>query len=389
MTETPNRPEDDRPADDRLATPSGDGAVPPIPTPADLGFTAAPVEPAAPAATPVPPYGPPPTEYGAPPAYGAPQAYGAPSTYPAPQAYAAPSAYPAPPTYGAPPAYGSPAASAPSPSARNPFGLTALITGIVAIVLAAIPFAAFIAWLPAIAAVAFGIAALVTKRSAKRGQGLTGLILGSIAFVLSIIMSVVSVFLVAAVSINAVNDSIESGFDSGYTGDDTDVEGDPSYEADTQIVGGSAAGTAEDPFPIGETVEIARLGEPLYSITIVAPNLDADDLVAAEADDNDSAPDGSSYVLVPVTVTYHDDALSPGSPVSAWEDLYLTFVTADGEEIEENYGAIPDAFFDLPDLQPGESGTGNYAFIVPDDAIADGTWLVSVGWELEYHVDAR
>jgi hypothetical protein len=88
-------------------------------------------------------------------------------------------------------------ATPPTPPAAPPkpkggIALAALVLGIVAIVLAIIPGPSFVAFIPALIAVALGIAALARKVP-SRGRALTGLILGAIAFVLAIIMSSVAI----------------------------------------------------------------------------------------------------------------------------------------------------------------------------------------------------
>ncbi|WP_157428176.1 DUF4190 domain-containing protein [Agromyces salentinus] len=392
MSDSPtdrDRQPTDPPQPPAIPTPDQFGLGEPAAGPvAAAGASAPPVPPVPPAppVPPVPPYGPaatgqvpkappaPPTPYGAPaaPAYGAPAApaYGAPAA----PAYGAPAAPVAAPMQ--PPPYGLPGAATAEP--RNTLGLIALIVGIVALVLAAIPFVTFIAWLPALAAVGLGIAALVGKRSKRKGQGVTGLILGVVAFLLSIVMSILSVTWAITSSIDAANQ---------YSGTDESIEG--SYAGDLELVTGSASGTVTDPFPIGETVELTDGGEPYYSVTLGEPDFDADALVAAEYEYNDVAPEGSSYVIVPVTVQFHGDTVVPEATSTPWSEVRVSFATADGGVIEEDYALIPEAFFDLPDLEAGESATGNMAFVIPDASAEAGTWLVDVGWMVQYHVAAQ
>lgn len=78
----------------------------------------------------------------------------------------------------------------PAPAERNRRGLVALILGIVAVVLALIPFASYGAWLVGIAAIVVGILAVIRPGPPKRA-GIAGIVLGAIAVVLSIVMSVV------------------------------------------------------------------------------------------------------------------------------------------------------------------------------------------------------
>jgi hypothetical protein len=65
--------------------------------------------------------------------------------------------------------------SPPPPRRKDPVALWALILGLVAIVIALIPFGAFIGWIPGIAAVVLAIVALV-RRTSKKGFAVVGLV---------------------------------------------------------------------------------------------------------------------------------------------------------------------------------------------------------------------
>ncbi len=82
-----------------------------------------------------------------------------------------------------------PEAPAATPKPRSALALWAMIAGIVAMVSAIIPGLSFVAWMPAIAAIALGLIALIRK-TPRRGQALTGVVLGPIAWVTAIIVSV-------------------------------------------------------------------------------------------------------------------------------------------------------------------------------------------------------
>ncbi|KQV26664.1 hypothetical protein [Yonghaparkia sp. Root332] len=96
-----------------------------------------------------------------------------------------PSDSPAPP----PPAPPAAAPSSATPKPRSALALWAMIVGIVAMVSAVIPGLSFAAWIPAIAAIALGVIALI-RRTPRRGQALTGVVLGPLAWVTAIIVSV-------------------------------------------------------------------------------------------------------------------------------------------------------------------------------------------------------
>lgn len=99
------------------------------------------------------------------------------------------SGIPATPTAPPPPAQ-PPVSDLPTTTkARSRLALWAMIAGIVAIVSAIIPGLSFIAWIPALAALALGVIALVRK-TPRRGQAFTGVILGPLAWIIAIVVSV-------------------------------------------------------------------------------------------------------------------------------------------------------------------------------------------------------
>jgi hypothetical protein len=110
-----------------------------------------------------------------------------------------PAAHPAPPTQPlpaadvpVPPDTAPPTAPQPPAGARrgNPFGLTALIVGILALVLAVLPYASFAAGLPALVAIVFGIVGMVV-RGRPRGTAIAGLIIGIVALITAIVVSAI------------------------------------------------------------------------------------------------------------------------------------------------------------------------------------------------------
>lgn len=73
---------------------------------------------------------------------------------------------------------------------KNRRGLIALILGIVAVVLALVPFASYVAWLVGIAAIVVGVLALLRPGLPKRA-GIVGIVLGAVAVILSVVLSIV------------------------------------------------------------------------------------------------------------------------------------------------------------------------------------------------------
>ncbi|MBA8847600.1 DUF4190 domain-containing protein [Microcella alkalica] len=132
------------------------------------------------------------------------------------------------------------AAPAATPKPRSALALWAMIAGIVAMVSAIIPGLSFVAWIPAVAAIALGLIALIRK-TPRRGQALTGVVLGPIAWVTAII---VSVGLIAGIS---------GGADDAVDDEPVAVEEAP-------------APVAEEPEPVAEPEPEPEVIEPAADV---------------------------------------------------------------------------------------------------------------------------
>lgn len=77
-----------------------------------------------------------------------------------------------------------------APKRGNGFAVTALVLGIIALVLAFIPVINIISFVIAVLAIIFGIVGLVAgkKRHAGKGMSITGIVLGVVALAVAIIM---------------------------------------------------------------------------------------------------------------------------------------------------------------------------------------------------------
>lgn len=101
----------------------------------------------------------------------------------------------------------------PAPKQGNGFGVTALVLGIIALVLGFIPGINLLAFVLAPLAIIFAIVGLIVsgKRGAGKGTSISGLVTGILSLVVTIGMYVL-VF-------NAIGDACE---EEGYTGNATD-----------------------------------------------------------------------------------------------------------------------------------------------------------------------
>jgi hypothetical protein len=93
---------------------------------------------------------------------------------------------------------------------------------------------------------------------------------------------------------------------------------------------GGTAGTREDPYPVGTTVELANYDEGTIEVVLGETNWEPG---AAELGDDYSylEPDaGNTWIIVPVTMTYHGE----GS-VSPLTDVQLQYVTTEGRGFDQ------------------------------------------------------
>jgi hypothetical protein len=281
---------------------------------------------------------------------------------------------------GPPAATGFNSAAAPSPyttsgptppKTGNGLGIAALIVGIVALVGSFIPFVNFATGFIAFVGLVLGVIALFLKGRPKKAA-IAGTIVSVIALILSIVLSVAY----TAGFVAAVDDAVESGgvgvSESPAAGDDAATDDD----ADADDAATDNQGTRENPYPIGTTLSFTENGNPFYDITVGAPTLNANDVVAAANQFNEAAPAGTQYAILPLTVTYTGS--TTGTP---WLDIAAEFVTVDGTShtTSDALVAVPGTLLDLNELYTGGSGTGNIVVNVPTANIEQGTWHITVG----------
>lgn len=135
------------------------------------------------------------------------------------------------------------------------------------------------------------------------------------------------------------------------------------------------AGTRDDPFPAGSTLTASLAAGGSVNLQLGPATWDAGAAIAAENMFNDPAPAGSTYVLVPVTMTNVD---SPEGQSTFLVDVI--YVAPDGRSFEEEYGVVaPNELSHVADLYSGGVGSGNLVFTIPADA-QGGVWGVSYGF---------
>lgn len=153
-----------------------------------------------------------------------------------------------------------------------------------------------------------------------------------------------------------------------------------SVDEGTEVTLGLAstapAGTRDDPFPAGTTlVGTGSTGADEVTFLLGAAVWGADAQIMAENQFNDPAPEGSTYVLVPVTITN----VASEEAVVPWLAVTVSYVAPDGRSYDEASAVIPGELSDIGDLYVGGSATGNLAFVLPT-AAQGGVWAVAYGW---------
>lgn len=76
-------------------------------------------------------------------------------------------------------------------------GLSALILGIISVILSLIPFCNYIGLVPAIVAIVFGVVSLAQQEKNDlnhRAMSITGIVFGSIAILISVVWSILFLF---------------------------------------------------------------------------------------------------------------------------------------------------------------------------------------------------
>lgn len=136
---------------------------------------------------------------------------------------------------------------------------------------------------------------------------------------------------------------------------------------------GAAAGTRQNPLPPGTAFTVGD-----WTVELAPTNVDADELVLAENMFNDPPGDGERFVMVEVTTTYNGD--DSGTP---WIGLDFRFIGADGNTFNERCGVIPDALFDVGEMFPGATASGNVCATVPIDQIDGGAWIVEASFSFD------
>lgn len=230
----------------------------------------------------------------------------------------------------------------------NVVGLISLITATLGLVLACIPGAWILGWILLPTGFILGLVSMFKKDRSKA--------LGIIGLIVSIIGTIGAAIVFFVVFFTSFNNAIDNEADPG-----------PAVEQPA-----TAAGTSDDPYPLGTVVTSEE-----WEVTINDVTFNATDLVVAENPINEPPRAGHEYILVNATITYVGDDESGGMPGF----VAIEYVGPDGDTVTtaSSLAVAPDQLEVGATLEPGESVNGNVVLTVPSAGAADGLVAIAPG----------
>lgn len=278
------------------------------------------------------------------------------------------------PTPPPPPPPSAPPDQPPWPTQRSSgLAVTALVCGLLGMVIALIPILGIFGIALGLVAVVLG---LIGRSKAKKGEaaGKGMALAGAITGVLAVTLGIVGLVIVG----NAFNE-LESVFDEEApafsTGSDVAAPSAPpatagamepsdtdSSDTSTQ----STAGSRDNPVPLGT---IASFED--WDVSIDEVKLNATEEVMS-ANDFNSEPENGQYALITFTFTYTGEG--EGNAMFAFKAV---LVGSDARQYEtyECMAVTPNSMSDAPTLEQGGTFTGSECFDVPPDVLDDGAHL--------------
>lgn len=241
-----------------------------------------------------------------------------------------------------------------NPDAGRGLAITALVIGLVSLLLCWVPIVNNLVFLLGLIGLGFAIPAVVIavrNKSRSKGMSIAGLIL--------VVLSLVGVVATQAYYGHVIDEVTESvGGSEQPAADDTAEAADSSHAGQTEALG-----------------ETARVGE--YNVTVTGVDTNATQEVLAVNPLNDD-PAGQ-YVLVDLTVEYVGN--EEGDP---WLDLETKFVGTDAKQYDSATGvvvALRD--YDVPTLEKGGTAQYQVCMDVPADAVSGGKVLVEPTFSMQ------
>ncbi|WP_157235928.1 hypothetical protein [Brachybacterium sp. P6-10-X1] len=146
---------------------------------------------------------------------------------------------------------------------------------------------------------------------------------------------------------------------------------DEATDEATDDAAASDAGTKDSPYALGDTFTIEDGDGGELEVAIGTVNWDATDEVMAVSGSNPEPGEDETYILVPVTMTYHGSGTAePGLT------LMVEYVSSAGNTYSDEYAMTPNDWLDVGTLHDGGTGEWEIGMIVPKDQIQDGAFTV-------------
>lgn len=131
-------------------------------------------------------------------------------------------------------------------------------------------------------------------------------------------------------------------------------------------------GTKDAPYAIGEKFTVDDGEGGTLDVTIGEVNWDATDEVMGANEFNEEPGEGETYILVPVSMTYHGDGTSePGF------SLMVDYVTEGGNSYSDAGSVTPKSWIDVGTLHDGGTGEWEIGIVIPADQAKSGHFTVT------------
>ncbi|WP_193103694.1 hypothetical protein [Brachybacterium sp. FME24] len=171
----------------------------------------------------------------------------------------------------------------------------------------------------------------------------------------------------------------EEPTDEATTEEEPPTEEETSEEATTEEEAseeappaGDGEGSKDSPYALGETFTIEDGDGGTLDVTLGEVNWDATDAVMESNSANTQPGEEETYLLVPVSVTYHGDGTA--EPLLL---LLVDYVSDAGNTYTDEYAITPKTSLDVGTLHDGGSGEWEVGIIIPTDQAKTGAFTVS------------
>lgn len=132
-------------------------------------------------------------------------------------------------------------------------------------------------------------------------------------------------------------------------------------------------GTKDAPYAIGEKFTLDDGSGGTLEVVIGEVDWDATDAVMEASSANEQPGEGETYILVPVSMTYHGD----GSAEPGYFALTADYVGESGDTFSDGGTLTPQSWLDAGTLHDGDTGEWQYGIIIPEDQAKTGSFTVS------------